>query len=166
MSFDDGTHAVGSARRTRDFDRVGIVRRSNTGWSASRGPYIIQFLSLLPTLAQLRDLPAFPAAVRPIQVQHRRRIALGVFGIGVAFQEQPIDAGGDGGAGEQGGILRVAAALCSQAGGLLRAVRDVEDDGAAERFHHRQAGEIVDQAVVAEEGAALGEQDVARRRWI
>ncbi len=93
-----------------------------------------------------------------IQIHNRRRVALGIFGVGVAFEEEAIDAAGcDGGAGEEGGELGVAAGLGALAGGLLGAVGDVEDDGDAEGFHDGQGGEIVDQAVVAEEGAALGE---------
>jgi hypothetical protein len=95
-----------------------------------------------------------------VEIQHRGGVAFGVFRIGMAFEEEAIDAGGDGGAGQQGGILRIAAALGALAGGLLRAVGDVENHGIAEVFHDRQAGEIVDQAVVAEECAALGQQDL------
>src|SRR5438105_1265282 len=63
-------------------------------------------------------------------------------------------------AGEQGRILRIPARLLAQPSGLLRAVGDVEDHRVAEGFHDRQSSEVVDQAVVAEERAALGEQDV------
>ena len=55
----------------------------------------------------------------------------------MTFEEQPIDAGRDGGARQQRRILRIPAGLIAQSRGLLRAVRDVEDDGMAKRFHHR-----------------------------
>ena len=43
---------------------------------------------------------------------------------------------GDCGAGEHGGELRVPTGGVAEAGGLLGAVGDVEDDGAAERAQH------------------------------
>ncbi len=78
------------------------------------------------------------------QIQHRRGVALGIFGVGVTFEEQAIDARGYRCAGEHRAVLRVAAGLVSQAGGLLRAVCDIKHDRMAEAFHHGQRGEIVD----------------------
>ena len=78
----------------------------------------------------------------------------------MAFQKQPIHSGSYGGSGQHGGILWIAAALISETGGLLSAVGDVEDDGAAVGFHLGEGGEVVDEAVVAEEGTALRQQDL------
>src|SRR5450432_3727958 len=50
----------------------------------------------------------------------------------------------------------IPAALGSLTGGLLRAVGRVENHRASQLLHDCQTREIVDQAVVAEEGAALG----------
>ena len=69
----------------------------------------------------------------------------------MAFEKQSIDPRGHCGPREHGGKLRVASALISKPGWLLRAVRDVEHDRATERFHLRQGGEVIHEPVVAKE---------------
>jgi len=55
--------------------------------------------------------------------------------------------------------LGVSAGLRPSPRRLLCAVRDVEDHRHVKGFHHRKAGEIIDQTVVAEKGPALGQHN-------
>ena len=74
------------------------------------------------------------------------------------FEKEAVDAGGDGGAGEERNELRLAATDTVGCRGLLYGMRAVEDDG-GERAHGRKTAKIYYQIVVAEAGAALGEKD-------
>ena len=77
----------------------------------------------------------------------------------MALEEQPVDAAGDRRAGQIGDHLPIAARAVAQAAGPLDAVGRVEDHRPAGARHDRQAAEVVDQRVIAERRAALGEED-------
>ncbi len=78
----------------------------------------------------------------------------------MAFDEEGVDTGGDGGAGEESGAIRAAGGGVFASAGKLGGVSDIEADGAAEIHEIAQADEIIDEAVVAEERAALCEHDL------
>jgi hypothetical protein len=96
--------------------------------------------------------------LEPVEVQRIGAIGFGVGGIVVDFQEDAIDAGGDGGACEDGDELGLAAGDSVSGGGRLDGMRAVEDDG-RERSHDRERPHVYDEIVIAEAGAALGEED-------
>ncbi len=73
------------------------------------------------------------------------------------LHEEAVDAGGDGGAAEQGNELGLSAGLGALAGDL-HGVGGVEDDGRVVA-HDGQRAHIDDEVVVAEAGSALGEGD-------
>ena len=63
-----------------------------------------------------------------IEVESVGAVGFGVGGIVVDFQEDAVDAGGNGGAREHGNELRLAAGDAVGRGGRLHGVRAVEDD--------------------------------------
>lgn len=85
-------------------------------------------------------------------------IGFGAGGVVVDFEEDAVDAGGDGGAGEDGDELGLSAGDSVGGGGCLDGVRAVKYDG-SERAHDRQRSHVDDEIVIAEAGAALGEED-------
>ena len=93
-----------------------------------------------------------------LEVEGVGSVGFGVGGVVVDFKKEAVDAGGDGGAGEERNELRLAAADTVGRGGLLHGVRAVKDDR-GQRAHDGERAEIDDQIVVAEAGAALGEKD-------
>src|SRR5689334_8568914 len=95
-----------------------------------------------------------------LQIDDARRVGFCILGTGMAFKKKSLDASRNRGMGEERSVLGIAAAGGSKAAGLLGGMGHIEDHRDAERLHDRQAGEIVDEAVVAEECAALGEHDV------
>ena len=101
---------------------------------------------------------------RFVEREHGGGVALRVARIGVALEEDGVDARGDGGAGEEGDALGSAAG-CRGSAGELGGMGRVEADGAGAggvaEFHEvPDADEVVDEAVVAEKGSSLGEDDV------
>ena len=95
-----------------------------------------------------------------IEVESVRAVGFGVGGIVVNFEEDAVDAGGNGGAREYGDELRLAAGDAVRGGGCLHGVRAVEDDG-GEGAHDGQRAHVDDEIVIAEAGAAFGEEDAA-----
>jgi hypothetical protein len=93
-----------------------------------------------------------------IEMESVGAVGLGVGGIVVNFEEDTVDAGGDGGARKDGNELGLAAGDSVGGGGCLDGVRGVEDDR-GERPHDRQRTHIHHEIVIAEAGAALGEED-------
>ena len=100
----------------------------------------------------------FEQRLEQLEVEGVGAVGFGVGGVVVDFEEEAVDAGGDSGAGEQRNELRLAAADAVGRRGLLHGVGAVKDDG-RERAHDGERAEIDDQIVVAEAGAALGEED-------
>ena len=82
------------------------------------------------------------------------------------FHEHAVDAGGDAGRGHRLDELRLARRDAVARARQLQAVRDVVDDGIAERAHDRKRAHVDDEVVVAEAEAALGDDDavIAGRR--
>ena len=121
----------------------------------------------------------FEHVVEAVERELGRAVAHGAGGVGVGLDEQGVDTGGGGGTGEQRGAVASAPGLFARTRGLGR-MRDVKTDGggveirivaslgvgvraefrAIELHQIAQADEVVDEAVVAEEGAAFDEQDV------
>ena len=87
-------------------------------WVSESWPSSVVSYTSSPSLDKLCDLLASASAVGSTssRSQHRRGVALGVLRIGMAFEEQSIDACGDRGAREHRRILRIAAGLIAQAG--------------------------------------------------
>ena len=100
----------------------------------------------------------FEQRLEQLEVEGVGAVGFGVGGVVVDFEEEAVDAGGHGGAGEQRNELRLAAADAVGRRGLLHGVGAVEDDG-RKLAHDGERAEIDDQVVVAEAGAALGEED-------
>ena len=96
-----------------------------------------------------------------VQAEGVGAVGEGFFGAGVDFEEEGVGAGGDGGAGEVGDHFAFAGGDCAAGAGAweLDGVGGVEDDGGAGGLHLGDGAEVVDQAAVAEGGAALGEED-------
>src|SRR6202000_1644037 len=69
-----------------------------------------------------------------------------------------VDTGGDGGTGEDGNELGLAAGDAVRGGGSLDGGGAVEDDG-SERAQDGERAHVDNQVVIAEAGAALGERD-------
>lgn len=67
--------------------------------------------------------------------KHVGAVAERFFGVGMDFEEDAVDAGGDGGAGERCDELTFAAGLCSKAARRLDGMRGVKDDRVAEQAH-------------------------------
>ena len=82
------------------------------------------------------------------------------------FHEHAVHAGRDTGRGQRLDELRLAGRDAVAAARELQAVRDVVDDGAAERAQHRKGAHVHDEVVVAERETALGDDDarIAARR--
>jgi hypothetical protein len=100
----------------------------------------------------------FEERAEEVEVEGVGSVGFGLRGVVVDLEEDAIDAGGDGGAGEQGDELGLAAGDAVGGGGHLDGVGAVEDDGGefaedAERAH------VDDEVAVAEGGAAFGEED-------
>ena len=93
-----------------------------------------------------------------IEVESVGSVGFGVGGIVVDFQEDAVDAGGNGGAREYGDELRLAAGDAIGSRWCLHGVRAVEDDG-GECAHDGERAHVDDEIVIAEAGAALGEKD-------
>ena len=93
-----------------------------------------------------------------LKVEGVGAVGFGVGRIVVDFDKETVDAGGDGGAGEERDELRLAAADAVGSRRLLHGVGGVEDDG-GEPAHHGKRAEIDDEVVVAEASTAFGEQD-------
>jgi len=84
-------------------------------------------------------------------------------GVVVDLEKDAVDTSGDGGAGEHGNELGLASAdggtVCGRGGGgCLHGVGGVEDDG-REAAQDGQGAHVHDEIVVAEAGAAFGEDD-------
>ena len=77
------------------------------------------------------------------------------------FHEHAVHAGADAGAGHRLDELRLAGRDAVAGARELQAVRDVVDDGVAERPQDRKRAHVDDQVVVAEAEAALGDDHVA-----
>ena len=67
-----------------------------------------------------------------IQREDGGGIGGGFFGVGVDFDEEAIDAGGDGSAGEEGDELALAGGGVTESAGELGGVRGVHEDGCVE----------------------------------
>ena len=80
-------------------------------------------------------------------------------GIVVGFEEDAVDAGGYAGAGEGFDEFGLAAAGVALAARELDGMGDVVDDGVAEFCEDGESAHVHDQIVVAETGAAFGEDD-------
>ena len=100
----------------------------------------------------------FEERLEEFEVEGVGAVGFGVGRIVMDFDEESIDAGGDGGAGEQRDELGLAAADSVGGGRLLHGVRGVKDDG-RELAHDGERAEVDDEVVVAEGRAALGEED-------
>jgi len=85
-------------------------------------------------------------------------VGFGAGGIIVDFEEEAIDAGGDGGASEERNEFRLATADAVGSRGLLDGMGGVEDDW-RKAVHDSEGAEIDDEIVVAEAGTAFGEED-------
>src|SRR6185369_4223937 len=90
---------------------------------------------------------------------HIRPVAEGFIGGGVGFDEQAVGADGQGSAGEDRGEFALAGRLVAAAAGQLDGVRGIENDRAAKRFQNRDGAHVGDEVVVAEGGAAFGDED-------
>src|SRR6185503_19835677 len=77
----------------------------------------------------------------------------------VNFHEQSINTGSDTGPREVRNVLGLAAGAFALSSGKLKAMRDIEYDGAVEALHDRKAAEVHNEIVVAERRAPLGEQE-------
>src|ERR1700683_963854 len=95
-----------------------------------------------------------------VEVQGVRSVGFGLGGVVVDFQEDPINSSGDGGAGEQRDEFGLAAGDAVRTRGNLHGVGAVKDDR-GERAHDGQRAHVDDEIVVAEAGAAFGEEDAA-----
>ena len=76
------------------------------------------------------------------------------------FEEKAVGADGDRRAGQRLDHGAIAAGRCAQAAGLLHAMGGVEDHGHAQGLHLRNRAHVVDQPSIAEEAAALAQEDV------
>src|SRR4051812_15838460 len=74
------------------------------------------------------------------------------------FEEHAVDTRGDAGGCERLDEFRLAGGDTVAAARQLQAVRHIEDDGHAERAHHRKRTHVDDEIVVAEARAALGDR--------
>ena len=91
----------------------------------------------------------FEQRLEQLEVEGVGAVGFGVGRIVVDFEEEAVDAGGDGGAREQRNELGLAAADAVGRRGLLHGVGGVKDDG-REMAHDGERAEIDDQIVVAE----------------
>ena len=93
-----------------------------------------------------------------VEVEGVGAVGPGVGGVVVDFEEDAVDAGGDGRAREDGDEFRLTAGDSVGGGGCLDGMSAVEDYG-RERAHDGQRAHIDDEIVIAETGTALGERD-------
>ena len=100
----------------------------------------------------------FEQRLEKFEIEGVGAIGPGVGRIVVDFNKQAVDACGDSGARQQRNKLRLAAADSIGCRWLLHGVGRIEDDG-RKSAHDGERAEIDDQVVVAEGGAALGEED-------
>ena len=98
------------------------------------------------------------SGLRLIEMQGVRAVGLGVGGVVVDFEEDAVDTRSDGGAGEDGNELRLAAGDAVGGGGRLDGVGAVEDDW-RECTQDGQRAHVDHEVVIAETGAALREED-------
>ena len=89
-----------------------------------------------------------------------RPVRDGVGGVGVDFHEQALKAGGDRSAGENGGEFAVAAGGAAESAGALDGVGGVENNRQAFLAHPVERAHVHDEVVIAEGGAALGDEEV------
>ena len=87
-------------------------------------------------------------------------VGRGAVGVFVGFHEEPGNADGYGGTGQDGHETAVAARAVAQAARLLNRMGRVEDDWAPGLGHDRQGPHIVDQGVIAETDAAFGQKHI------
>ena len=95
-----------------------------------------------------------------VQREHTGGVAQGIGRVGMNFHEQGVGAGCRRGLGQNGGHVGLAGAGGAQSAGTLGAVGGVENDGATQLLHGSDSGHVVDQPIVAEEGAAFGKEDL------
>ena len=100
----------------------------------------------------------FQEWAKVFEVEGVGSVGFGFLWIVVDFEEDAVDAGGDGGAGEQGDEFWLSAGDSVGGGGGLDGVGSVEDDG-GEGAHDGERAHVDDEVVVAEGGSALGEED-------
>jgi len=81
-------------------------------------------------------------------------------GVFVGLEKDAIAPGGDGGPGEDGGKNAIATGRGTGASGALHAVGGVEDDGVALFANPVEGTHVGDEIVVAEGGAAFGEEEI------
>jgi len=93
-----------------------------------------------------------------LEVEGIGGVGFGVGRVVVDFEEEAVDAGGDGGAGEERDELGLAAADSVGGRRLLDRVRGIENHG-RELAHEGKRAKINDEVVVAERRAALREED-------
>lgn len=94
-----------------------------------------------------------------VQREHTGGVAEGLVRRRVGFDKEAVGAGGDGGAGQDGGQVRAAAGETAHAAGFLGGMGGVHDGGEAEFFHIGEGGHVADELVVAKGGAAFDEGD-------
>jgi hypothetical protein len=100
----------------------------------------------------------FENGLEEVEVEGVGAVGFCFGGVVVDFKEDAVNAGGDGGAGEQGDELGLAAGDAARGGGHLYGVGAVEDDG-GELAQDAEGAHVDDEVAVAEGGAALGERD-------
>src|SRR5215469_16990459 len=90
---------------------------------------------------------SFEDGLEAVQVERVGSVGLGLGGIVVDLEEDAVDPGGDGGAGEDGDELRLAAGYAVGGGRRLDGVGGVEDDG-RHGTHDGQRAHVDDEVVV------------------
>ena len=100
----------------------------------------------------------FQKRFEKVEIEGVGAVGFGVGRVVVDFDEEAVDAGGGGGAGQQGNKFGLAAADTVGRRRLLNRVCGVEDDR-REVTHDGERTEIDDKVVVAEARAALGKED-------
>jgi len=91
-----------------------------------------------------------------------RRVAEGILGIRMDFDEHGIDPHRNGGSGHCGDGVSDAGGRRSRSSRALRRVGGIEANRVPEGPHNLKTGHVNDQRVVAECGAAFGEHDATR----
>ena len=101
-----------------------------------------------------------------VELERVLRVALRLFRPLVHLHEHAVDAGSDAGAGHRLDELGLAGGDAVAGARQLQAVGHVVDHGISEAAQHRQRPHVHDEVVVAERGAALGQDHaiVAGRR--
>jgi hypothetical protein len=89
-----------------------------------------------------------------------RAVGKGVGGVRMDFHEQAVDAGGDGGAGEDRSQDAITAGGAAEAAGALDGVGGVENDRQAFLAHPVERAHVDDEVVVAEAGAAFAHGEI------